>query len=78
MKIKGITSDGLDKVINAYYLQHKEVIDVWRELMVAVQTDIEVNMPEGEALPPEQGEAPKPELLQEGNIKPKQKKEVNA
>ena len=78
MKIKGITSDGLDKVINAYYLQHKEVIDVWRELMVAVQTDIEVNMPEGEALPPEHGDAPKPELLQEDKKARKPKNETNA
>lgn len=46
MKIKGITPEGLDKVISAYYLQHKDVIDIWRELMLAAQTDIELNSPE--------------------------------
>ena len=45
MKIKGIKTESLEKVINAYYQANKEVIDVWQELMIAAQTDIELNLP---------------------------------
>lgn len=46
MKIKGIKKESLDKIINSFYQEHKEVIDVWQELMIAAQTDIEINSPE--------------------------------
>lgn len=62
MKIKGISPEGLDKVINAYYLQHKEIIDVWRELMVAVQTDIELNSPE-QSITPSDETVPEVEII---------------
>jgi len=46
MKIKGIKTESLDKIINGFYQEHKEVIDIWQELMIAAQTDIEINTPE--------------------------------
>lgn len=51
MKIKGIKTESLEKVVNAFYQANKEVIDVWQELMIAAQTDIEVNIPEQESVP---------------------------
>lgn len=52
MKIKGIKTESLDLIIKSYYEANKEVLDVWQELMIAAQTDIEVNVPE-ENLPVE-------------------------
>lgn len=45
MKIKGFKRESLDKVISLFYQEHKEVIDVWQELMIASQTDVEINSP---------------------------------
>ena len=42
MKIKGMKPEALEMVINNYYNQHKEILDIWIELLIAKQTDIEV------------------------------------
>ena len=61
MKIKGIKTESLEKMVNFFYQEHKEVIDVWQELMIAAQTDIEINSPQqenvSEAFVPDQQES---------------------
>ena len=51
MKIKGFKRESLDKVISLFYQEHKEVIDVWQELMIASQTDVEINSPTDTPVP---------------------------
>lgn len=46
MMLKGIKTDSLTMIINSFYNEHKPIIDVWNELMLANQTDINVNIPE--------------------------------
>ena len=64
MKIKGIKTESLEKMVNFFYQEQKEIIDVWQELMIAAQTDIEINSPQqenvSEAFVPEQ-----PQLVEE-------------
>lgn len=42
IKIKGIKPESLEKIVKVFYQEHKEILDVWQELLITAQTDIEV------------------------------------